>query len=146
MEAAMKTLLVVYWSGTGNTKAMAQAVAQGARDTGSEAIVKDVNEAGLELVRSADALALGCPSMGVEVLEEDLMEPFVAALDKEIMDGRKLGLFGSYDWGDGEWMRNWVDRMRGLGADVVGDGLITQLEPDPQALEACNALGAKLVA
>ena len=142
----MKTLLVIYWSGTGNTKAMAQAVAQGARDAGSEAIVKDVSEATLENVRSTDALALGCPSMGVEVLEEELMEPFVAALGRDNLNGKKVGLFGSYDWGDGEWMRNWVERMRGLGASVEGDGLIFQLEPDASALEACKALGAKLVA
>lgn len=142
----MKTLLVIYWSGTGNTKAMAQAVAQGARDAGSEAILKDVSEATLENIRSADALALGCPSMGVEVLEEDLMEPFVAALGREDLHGKKVGLFGSYDWGDGEWMRNWVERMRGLGASVEGDGLIVQLEPDVSAVEACKALGSKLVA
>ena len=141
----MKTLLIVYWSGTGNTKAMAQAVAQGARDAGSEAILKDVSETKLENVRSADALALGCPSMGVEVLEEDLMEPFVAALDRNVMSGRRLGLFGSYDWGDGEWMRNWVERMRGLGGMIEGEGVIAQLEPDPEALDACKDLGTILV-
>jgi len=142
----MKTLFIIYWSGTGNTRAMAQAVAQGARDAGSEAILKEVSEVDAELLRSSDALALGCPSMGSEVLEEELMEPFVAALGRDELDGRKLGLFGSYDWGDGEWMRNWVERMRGLGALVEDNGVITQLEPDVKALEECLALGAKLVA
>ena len=142
----MKTLVVVYWSGTGNTKAMAQAVATGARDAGSEVIVKEVGEADTQLIRSSDAVALGCPSLGSEVLEEEFMEPFVATLDRDVLNGRKLGLFGSYDWGDGEWMRNWVERMRGLGVSVEGEGLITQLEPDVEALEACKALGAKLVA
>lgn len=141
----MKTLVVVYWSGTGNTKAMAQAVAQGARDAGSEVIVKEVGEADAQLIRSSDAVALGCPSMGLEVLEEELMEPFVAALGREELNGRKLGLFGSYDWGDGEWMRNWVERMRDLGASVEGEGVIAQLEPDTEALEECKALGVKLI-
>jgi flavorubredoxin len=72
------------------------------------------------------------------------MEPFIASLSPAEVRGKKLGLFGSYDWGDGLWMRNWVERMKGLGAAVDGDGIIAQLEPNEEALKLCYELGKRL--
>lgn len=135
---------IIYWSGSGNTEAMAHAVADGVRAAGVEAVVKPVHEATIEEVASASAIALGCPSMGAEVLEETEMEPFVASLSSVNWAGKKLALFGSYDWGDGEWMRNWETQMNDFGATLVADGFITRNTPDEEALSGLKELGQKL--
>jgi flavodoxin short chain len=140
----MKKVLIVYWSGTGNTEAMAQSVSKGVNDAGGEAVLKTAGAASAELVKAAEALAFGCPAMGDEVLEESEMEPFIGALGSGDLEGKALGLVGSYDWGNGQWMRNWVERMKGLGAAVDGEGLITQLEPSEEALSQCYELGKRL--
>lgn len=142
----MKKLVIIFWSGTGNTEAMATAVSMGAKDAGVAVEIVSVDKASASMVRAADAVALGCPSMGVEVLEESEMEPFVASLTSEDVVGKAFALFGSYDWGDGQWMRDWQDRMRDLGANLVQDGLIVQNTPDEEGLAACQTLGACLVA
>ncbi|MDR2258403.1 MAG: flavodoxin [Treponema sp.] len=140
----MKKVLIVYWSGTGNTQAMAESIAKGTGDGGGEAVLKPVGSATADLVKEADALAFGCPAMGAEVLEESEMEPFIASLNSAEVGGKPLGLFGSYDWGDGQWMRDWADRMKGLGAQLDGEGLITQLEPSEESLIKCYELGKRL--
>lgn len=137
----MSKIAVIYWSGTGNTEAMAKAVAEGA---GAGAAVKSVSFAKTKDALEADAVALGCPAMGAEVLEEAEMEPFVQALEAAGFQGKRMALFGSYDWGDGEWMRDWTKRMRDGGADLVADGLIAHNTPDDDAIAACKALGAAL--
>jgi len=139
----MKKIAVVYWSGTGNTKAMAEAVAEGARQENVEVSLLSIAEASIEDIIHADAIALGCPSMGAEVLEEEEMGPFVLSLDK-VISGKPVALFGSYGWGNGEWMQDWVTRMQGYGANVLGEGLIIMEMPDAQGLEQCNTLGSAL--
>jgi flavodoxin short chain len=140
----MKKVLISFWSGTGNTEAMAKQVAQGVSDAGGEAVLKTVTDTTADLVKEAAALAFGCPAMGAEVLEEGDMEPFISRLGSAELGGKALGLFGSYDWGDGQWMRDWAERMKGLGANLEGEGIITQLEPDQGALTKCYELGKKL--
>jgi flavodoxin short chain len=140
----MKKLLVVYWSGTGNTEVMAGELAKGAGEAGAEVTVKPVSGVSAGMVKAAEALAFGCPAMGAEVLEENEMEPFIAGLAGADLEGKPLGLFGSYDWGDGQWMRDWVERMKGMGALVNGEGLITQLVPSEEALGQCLELGKRL--
>jgi flavodoxin short chain len=140
----MKKVLIVYWSGTGNTEAMAKRLAQGVSDVGCESVLKQAGEASADLVKEAAALAFGCPAMGAEVLEENEMEPFIVGLGAGELGGKALGLFGSYDWGDGQWMRDWVDRMKSLGAGVDGEGIIAQLSPDDAALTKCYELGKRL--
>ena len=133
----MKTA-VIYWSGTGNTEAMANAVAEGA---GVEAIRVSAFDGD---VAEYDALALGCPAMGAEELEESEFEPFFAGIESKI-SGKKIAIFGSYDWGDGEWMRLWADRVKAAGAEVVGgEGLIANNTPDDDALAKCKELGAQI--
>jgi flavodoxin short chain len=140
----MKKMLVVYWSGGGNTEAMAKAVASGAGDGGVAVTLKPVGGVTAEAVKEADALAFGCPAMGDETLEESEMEPFIAGLSRTELGGKPLGLFGSYDWGDGQWMRTWANRMKELGAQVDGEGIITRLEPAEEALAKCRELGKRL--
>ncbi|MFP3089576.1 flavodoxin [Treponema sp. TIM-1] len=140
----MKKIVIIYWSGTGNTETMANSVAKGAGENGGEVVIKPVDAASADLVKGADALAFGSPAMGAEVLEEGEMEPFIASLHAADVQGKKLGLFGSYDWGDGQWMRDWVERMKKLGASVDGDGIIAQLEPNEEALTLCYELGKRL--
>ena len=140
----MSKIAVVYWSGTGNTEAMAAAVTEGAKEKGAEAIMLTAAEFDAAQIGAFDAIAFGCPSMGAEELEESEFEPFFAELEGSL-SGKKVALFGSYDWGDGEWMRNWYDRTKGTGAVMVcEEGLIANNEPDDDAKEACRALGEKL--
>ncbi len=133
----MKTA-VIYWSGTGNTEKMAQAIADAA---GAELYsVSDFNGN----IADYDRVAFGCPAMGAEVLEEDEFEPFFTGVEGQL-SGKTIALFGSYGWGDGEWMRNWVDRCNAAGAIVIdGEGLIANETPSDDDLAACKALGEKL--
>ncbi|EMS72436.1 flavodoxin [Ruminiclostridium cellobioparum] len=140
----MKNIAVIYWSGTGNTQQMALAVAEGARSSEVEVAVKDVGSATLQDIQNSDAVALGCPSMGSEVLEESEMEPFVQSLEDLDLKGKPMVLFGSYDWGDGQWMFDWEERMTGLGVKLAGDGLKVHITPDEEGLKLCRELGQKL--
>ncbi|MDR3247481.1 MAG: flavodoxin domain-containing protein, partial [Treponema sp.] len=123
----MKKVLISYWSGTGNTEVMAKEVARGVTEAGGEAILKSASQTTAALVKDAEALAFGCPAMGAEVLEEGEMEPLIGGLGQAELGAKALGLFGSYDWGDGQWMRDWVDRMKALGVQIEGEGIIAHL-------------------
>ena len=140
----MDKVYVVYWSQSGNTQAMAEAIGKGVADAGKEASVVFVSEASLDELKNAKAFALGCPAMGAEVLEESEMEPFVSAVES-FAAGKTIALFGSYGWGDGEWMRDWVDRMNASGAIVLnGEGLMCHEVPDEAGISECEALGRQL--
>ena len=138
----MSKAAIIYWSGTGNTETMAQAVEQGA---GAEVILKAVSDITAEQAAEYDVLALGCPACGSEELEEAEFEPFFAELEGKI-SGKKVGLFGSHDWGDGEWMRTWESRVRDAGAELLqGEGIIADNEPDEDALAKCRDLGKQMI-
>ena len=142
----MNQIMVVYWSQTGNTEAMANAVAEGVKEAGKECTVAEVSSVSADVLKDAPVFALGCPAMGAEVLEEDEMEPFMEAVEA-FAGGKQIGLFGSYGWGDGQWMRDWEDRMKAAGAEVAcGEGIITQETPDDDALVKCKELGKTLAA
>lgn len=140
----MKKITVIYWSGTGNTEQMAVAIAEGAKLEGISVNLISVDKASKGDVLTSDAVALGCSAMGNEVLEESEMEPFITSLEGENLSGIPLVLFGSFDWGDGQWMRDWVERMEEQGAKVVGEGLMIQNAPEQAGLVQCKELGAKL--
>lgn len=140
----MDKIIVAYWTQTGNTGIMAEAVGQGITEAGKEAAVLDISSVNMEDLKSASAFALGCPAMGAEVLEEGEMEPFVMEVEG-FAAGKKIGLFGSYGWGDGQWMRDWEERMTNAGAVIVGrEGVIAHETPDDDALKACRELGKEL--
>ena len=142
----MSRINVVYWSQTGNTEEMAEAIGKGITQAGGEAVVSEVSAISPDALKDEKVFALGCPAMGAEVLEEAEMEPFVEAVES-FAAGKKIALFGSYGWGDGQWMRDWEDRMKAAGATVVGgEGVICQETPDDEALENCKALGKELAA
>ena len=136
----MKKIAVVYWSGTGNTEAMAQAAADGVKKAGGDASVFRVDAFSAQDMEGYDGFLFGCPAMGLEVLEETEFEPFFAEAEKKL-SGVPVGLFGSYGWGGGEWMRQWAARVRDDGAHLIGDGLAAENAPDEKALSACEALG-----
>ncbi|MDR1630632.1 MAG: flavodoxin [Oscillospiraceae bacterium] len=139
----MSKVAVVYWSGTGNTQAMADFVAEGAKQAGAEVSVFTAAEFSAEAMDAYDALAFGCPSMGAEVLEEDEFEPMFTAC-KPKLKGKKIALFGSFGWGDGEWMREWDAECKNLGANLACDYVICNEAPDDEAQNACVALGTAL--
>ena len=139
----MKKIAVVYWSGTGNTEAMAQAVAAGAKESGAEAELLTAAAFGPEQMDDYDALAFGCPSMGSEELEDMEFAPMFESCRAKLA-GKKIALFGSYGWGDGEWMRNWEDTCRSDGANLACQSVICMEAPDAEAEAACAALGKAL--
>ncbi|MDV0446999.1 Flavodoxin [Methanosarcinaceae archaeon Ag5] len=136
-------MLIVYWSGTGNTEAMAHLIEEGAAATGAAVTVKEVSAANPADVEKADAVAFGCSAMGDEILEEDEFEPFMKSVMGKL-NGKKTGLFGSYDWGDGEWMRQWAKDVRAAGATLLNDGLIVNLEPVGNDVGRCKEFGKML--
>lgn len=140
----MSQIAIVYWSGTGNTEAMAELIADAVREKGGTADLITADAFDAARVEDYDALAFGCPSMGVEELEEDEFAPMFEAVETSL-SGRRIALFGSYGWGDGEWMRNWEARCRDLGCDLVADPVICEESPDAEAEAACQALGHALI-
>jgi flavodoxin short chain len=122
---------------------MANLIAGGASSAGAEVELKTVDKAAASDLDTADVTALGCPSMGSEVLEESEFEPFIASIEGQV-SGKKLALFGSYGWGDGEWMRDWTDRMTQAGAVLVAESLIINEAPEGGDAEQCEAFGAAI--
>lgn len=140
----MKKIAVVYWSSTGNTEAMANAVLDGAKEAGADAVMLTASEFGGSRVADYDAIAFGCPAMGVEVLEEDEFDPMFTECEGALK-GKTIALFGSYGWGGGEWMSDWEQRCKNDGAVLACDSVICCETPDDEALNACRQLGKALV-
>lgn len=140
----MSKIAVVYWSGTGNTEAMASAVAAGAKEKGAETALLTATEFDAGMIDSFDAIAFGCPSMGTEELKESEFSPMFDTCEAKL-SGKKIALFGSYGWGDGEWMRNWEGTCKAAGAVFACDFVICNEAPDDEALSACKAMGVSLV-
>ena len=134
----MSKVAVVYWSGTGNTEMMAEAVAKGA-----EVDLIQASDFSADKAAQYDAIAFGCPAMGSEELEDGEFAPMFDSV-KDQLKGKKIALFGSYDWGDGEWMRTWSDECNALGAVQAASFVICNNTPDEEGLAACESLGAAL--
>ena len=128
----MSKVAVVYWSGTGNTEMMAQKVAEGAKEAGAEVSVLTCADFSADDVDAYDAIAFGCPAMGAEELEDTEFEPMFSACESKL-SGKKIALFGSYGWGDGEWMRTWEESCKNDGAELVCDSVICADAPDDEA-------------
>jgi flavodoxin I len=140
----MSKVGIVFWSGTGNTEMMAQSVEEGVVEAGGSVSVMTSAEFTSDMVDDFDALAFGCPSMGSEQLEESEFEPMFSEISDKL-SGKKIALFGSYGWGDGEWMRNWEDECSSIGANIVHESVICCGAPDDTAQEELKALGKALV-
>ena len=136
----MSKTAIIFWSGTGNTEAMANAVLDGAKTVNEDVKLFNVSEITTDEAAEYDTLILGCPAMGAEVLEEDEFDPFFTELEGKIA-GKNIALFGSYGWGDGEWMRSWEERVNAAGAKLVCDSVIANDAPDDEAIVNCNELG-----
>lgn len=140
----MSKVAVVYWSGTGNTQMMAEQIAKGAQEAGAAVTLFTASEFSSEKMDEFDSIAFGCPSMGAEELEESEFAPMFSGCEAKL-PGKKIALFGSYGWGDGEWMRNWEETCRGDGAQLACDSVICNNAPDDDGLQSCAALGKSLV-
>ena len=139
----MKKAAVVYWSGTGNTEQMARAVAEGINAAGGESTLLTASEFEPGMMSDYDAFAFGCPSMGAEQLEESEFEPMFNRIEP-MLSGRKIVLFGSYGWGDGEWMRNWRAMCEQDEAELASEPVICNDAPDDETLAKCRSLGEAL--
>lgn len=140
----MSKTAVVYWSSTGNTEAMANAVLEGMKEKGADVSIYPCSDFDASMADQFDAIAFGCPAMGDEVLEEEEFEPMFDSC-KEKLSGKKVALFGSYGWGDGEWMRNWEESCKEAGIVLACDSVICNDAPDEDGEAQCRALGAALV-
>ena len=137
----MKKAAVIFWSGTGNTETMARAVADGAKAAGANVdLLTSGDAAGVD---GYDAIALGCPAMGAEELEDSEFLPMLESIEASL-PGKKVVLFGSYGWGDGEWMRSWEARCAEKGIALAADSVIINEAPDDEGIAKCRALGAAL--
>jgi flavodoxin len=144
-EKKMEKAIIVYWSSTGNTEAMANAIADGVKAAGGTPELVYVDNVNVDELLAQPAFAIGCPAMGAEELDESV-DSFVSEIEGKV-SGKNILLFGSYDWGDGEWMRLWVERMQNAGANIIGgEGIIANLEPDADAKAALEAAGKQLAA
>lgn len=139
----MSKVAVVYWSGTGNTEMMASAAADGAKEKGAEVTIFTAGEFSASMMDQFEAIAFGCPAMGAEVLEENEFQPMFDACAAGL-SGKKIALFGSWGWGNGEWMQNWETQCKDLGAILACDSVICANQPDEDTLAACRILGAAL--
>ena len=139
----MRKTAVVYWSGTGNTQMMAEKVAEGVRAAGAEADVYNCTEFSADLMDNYEAVAFGCPSMGSEQLEDTEFEPVFTECEAKL-SGKVIGLFGSYGWGDGDWMRIWEDDCGDAGITLACESVICNEAPDNSALASCKAMGKQL--
>ncbi|MDO4961509.1 MAG: flavodoxin [Eubacteriales bacterium] len=134
---------VIYWSGTGNTEAMANAVAEGMKSAGAEVAMYTPADVDASTVSSCSAVAFGCPAMGAEVLEEAEFQPMWDDI-KAQLTGKRVALFGSYGWGDGEWMRSWEADANDAGVNLAAESVMANNAPDDAAIEACKAMGAAI--
>lgn len=136
----MNHVAIVYWSGTGNTEEMAKLISDGVKSNGTQAEMITADKFSADQVDTYDVIAFGCPSMGSEELEESEFQPmFDSVVDQ--LDGKKIALFGSYGWGDGEWMRNWEETCKSHGALIACNSVICNDAPDDDAQNACRAMG-----
>lgn len=137
----MNQIAIVYWSGTGNTEAMAQCIAEGVQDAGGQAQLLGPGEFSADRFSEFSAVAFGCSAMGAEQLEESEFEPMFSAVEGAL-SGKKIALFGSYGWGDGQWMRDWVQRTQDANANLYQEqGLMINETPDEDGLEQCREFG-----
>ena len=139
----MSKIAVIYWSGTGNTEAMAKAVAQGARGKGASAELFTAADFDAAKAANFDSIAFGCPAMGSEELEDSEFAPMFDAV-KGSLAGKKVALFGSYGWGGGEWMQNWEQDCAAAGVSLACESVICNEAPEDDTIDACKALGAAL--
>lgn len=140
----MSQIAIIYWSGTGNTEAMAKAILEGVQSAGGSADIFEVASFSTSNLNQYDKLILGCPSMGDEVLEESEFQPFFDDIQSQL-GGKKIALFGSYGWGDGQWMRTWQSEVEETGGQLITDGLIINESPDSEGIQLCQSLGEKVV-
>ncbi len=139
----MNKIAVVYFSGTGNTEMMANAIADGAREKGAETDVFTAEDFNASLMDDFDVIAFGCPAMGDEELEDTVFLPMFEPCRAKL-GGKQIALFGSYDWGDGDWLRSWEQRCRDDGAVIAAESLKCNLTPDDEGIAACKAMGSAL--
>ena len=139
----MSTLNIIYYTGTGNTEEIAEYIGEGAESAGSNVKLINVEEADESAV-DADFIAFGSPAGGAEEIAPEMVEFFEGIKDKII--GKTVGLFGSYDWGQGGWMETWREEIINEGLSVVNDGLIIHLAvDDDEKIEKCKEYGKTIV-
>ena len=131
---------VIYWSYKESTEIMAEKISNGIDEAGAKAILVNVVDFDIDSIDSYYKIALGCPAMAGEALEKSEFEPFFKAISTHLK-GKKVALFGSHGWGDGEWIQDWENQVKGLGAILFDKGLTILGEPDKEGRHRCVEFG-----
>lgn len=134
---------IIYWTGTGNTGAMATLIGKGINEVGEEAELINISSNKVNSLKDEECIVLGCPSMGAEELEDGEFEPFLEEIGAELR-GKKVFLFGSYGWGNGEWMEAFEDRILDLGGILPLDSVTVNYVPEGESEELCIEYGRKI--
>lgn len=140
----MNKIAVVFWSGTGNTEEMANSIIEGAKNKGADVSVFSPNDFNKNLISEFDAFAFGCPAMGSEVLEEDEFQPMWDSILPDLKD-KKVVLFGSYDWGDGEWIRAWEEECINSGVTIITKPIMSNNAPTDEDKQNLRNMGMQLI-
>lgn len=140
----MSKIGIIYWSGTGNTETMAEAIKEGVANAGADVELFSV-DAFSGSINDYDGLILGCPACGDEELDDGEFEPFFND-NLENLSGKKVAIFGSYEWNEGEWIKVWANRCKEAGIELFkGEGLKVYSAPEDEHIEECKAFGEEFV-
>lgn len=135
-------ILVVYWTGTGNTEIMAEKIHEGILEAGIEADLKTVDQVLPAEINNYEKIAIGCPSMGIEELEPEEFLPWYEDVEPRLGD-KLIAIFGSYGWGEGEWMDYWQGRVKDLGLNLFEEGIRINSTPSSKEAQACLEFGIR---
>ena len=138
-----KKIAIVVWSKTGNTRLMSKALKEGAEERGAQVEVFKSYNFDIEKAKSYECIALGCPAMGAETLEETEFLPMYETI-KPYLKNKKIFIFGSYSWGDGKWMRDWKADMINNGISLFTEPIIAKEKPTNDILYKLKEIGKEL--
>ncbi len=136
----MSKVAVVYFSSTGNTEIMANKISDGAKEAGNETNVFSCSEFDVSTVNDYNAIILGCPACGSEELDDSEFLPMFEGIKSDLA-GKKVGLFGSYGWGGGEYMNTFKQECESSGIAIIGEPILAENTPDSDAEEQCINFG-----
>ncbi|MBS5883988.1 MAG: flavodoxin [Clostridium sp.] len=136
---------IIYWSGTGNTEAMANLILEGVNEAGAIGELVNISTTDVDSIANEEVVVLGCPCMGDEELEDGEFLPFLESIEGDL-NGKKVALFGSYGWGSGEWMEKFEDKIKDSGASLPLESLIVNYTPEGEDEERCREYGKQIAA
>ncbi|MBM0046535.1 flavodoxin [Anaerococcus sp. mt242] len=140
----MSKVAVIYWSGTGNTEQMTNAIADRLKEKQIDLDIYQASDFDQSKLADYDGFAFGCPAMGDESLEESEFEPMFESVEGKL-ENKAVIIFGSYEWNEGQWMLDWQERCKDNGINLAADGLAVYDSPSEEDIKSCQDLADKLI-